>query len=157
MANPNFLTDADIYNRMGGVAALTQLIDPRYEGAPDPVILGLAQQDACNKVISAAGVQAELGGFTISEFRDKFPHLVTIAALLCIYNCWDYGSSGQACPEHVEQKKKEAELDLEKLSLRRLKHGAADFSPNPSQRVTQVDNDPNHTRMTLGSFQRGFC
>lgn len=56
MPNPNFLTDEDVYNRMGGQPALTQLIDPRYEGAPDPAILGLAQQDACNKVIAAAGV-----------------------------------------------------------------------------------------------------
>ncbi len=157
MPNPNFLTDADIYNRIGGMPALTQLIDPRYEGAPDPAILGLAQQDACNKVIAAAGVQADLGGFSIPDFREKFPHLVTIAALLCIYNCWDYGSSGQACPPHVEKKKADAELELQQLSLRRLKHGAADFSPNPAQRVTQVDNNPNHTRATLEGYQRGFC
>ena len=156
MPNPNFLFDPDIYDRVGGQAVLTQLIDPNASGMPDVYILRKTQEDACNDVIAAAGVQADLNGFTISEFREKFPHLVTLASHICIYYCWLYGSSGQACPERIRELKTEADSKLEMLSERRRKHGAVDFSPNPAQRVTQVDNNPKHTRMTLEGFQRGF-
>ena len=33
MANPNFLTDADLWRRMGGQDKLTQLLDPERTGA----------------------------------------------------------------------------------------------------------------------------
>jgi hypothetical protein len=156
MANPVFITDADVYNRIGGRAALTQLIDPEGTGAWSPDVLLTAQQDACNEIIAAAGVQAELGGFTIDDFRVKFPHLITLAAHRCIYLCWLYGSAGQACPDRIIALKDDTGRELDQLAERRRKHGAVDFSPTPAQRVTQVDNDPHHRRMTLRSWQRGF-
>jgi hypothetical protein len=156
--NQNFLVDADIYDRIGGQAVLTQLIDPQFSGVFSQDILKKAEQDACNEIIAAAGVQADLNGFTIPDFRDKFPHLITIAAQYCIYLCWLYGTSGQACPERILGFKTDVDLKLEQLALRKRKHGAADFSPYPAQRVTQVNNNPNHRRSTLIGFQRGgFC
>lgn len=158
MPNQNFLLDSDIYDRIGGQAALTQLLDPQFEGVFSQDMLQKVENDACNEVIAAAGVQVDLNGFTVAQFRDKFPHLITIAAQYSLYLCWLYGTSGQACPDRIVTFKAEAELKLQQLAERRRKHGASDFAPYPAQKVTQVDNNPNHTRTTLLGFQRGgFC
>ncbi len=154
--NPLFIIDTDIYNRIGGQAVLTQLIDPQGQGTWNQDILTLAKQDACNEVISAAGVQADLNGFTVDDFRSKFPNLVTLAAQRCIYLNWVYGTSGQACPDRIVALKQDTDAELQRLAERRRKHGAVDFSPSPAQRVAQIDNDPTRTRMTLRSWQKGF-
>ena len=60
MANPVFIEDADLWKRMGGQDKLTQLLDPQNTGTWDTGLSLTARTDACNKVIAAAGLQAEL-------------------------------------------------------------------------------------------------
>lgn len=157
MASPSFCTRADVYNRAGGEAALSQLIDPEGTGTYSTTILDLAIQDATNLVVMAAGVQSVLSGYTQEQIAEKFPELVTIAALKAIPLCWDYGTSGRARPEHVQGMDARADALLQMLAERRRKHGATDFSPTPAQEISQIDIDPNNERMTLTSFRRGFC
>lgn len=135
MANPVFITDEDLYLRIGGRAALTQLLDPNKTGMWNTDTTLRARQDACNLVIEAAGVQADLAGNTVDQFRDRYPALVTHACFKALYLCWLYGSSGQACPERIAALNTEAEAGMENLSKRRRKHGSVDFSPQPAQEV----------------------
>ena len=71
MPNQVFITDADVFQRIGGKAALLNCsirtgpgagIRPRWT----------AKQDACNFVLEAAGVAADLGGFQASGSRPSF-------------------------------------------------------------------------------------
>jgi hypothetical protein len=80
---------------MGGQDKLTQLIDPERTGVWDAATAEIARQDACNQILASAGIHAE-HVVDVTEFRDKFPHLVTVAAQLAIVLLWDYGTSGQA-------------------------------------------------------------
>lgn len=157
--NQVFIQDSDLWLRVGGQAALTQLIDPGKTGRFNPTISLLARTDACNIVLEAAGVQADLNGFAASEFGLRFPNLVTYAALKAIALAWTYGSGGQALPPGLARYDEEANQALELLATRRRKHGASDFSPQPAQAVSgRVDNDPHRDRMTLSSWKNsGFC
>ncbi|MFO0578693.1 MAG: hypothetical protein U1A78_32220 [Polyangia bacterium] len=158
MANPVFITDEDLYLRIGGRAALTQLMDPNKTGAWNAESTLRARTDACALVIEAAGVQADLSGNTVEEFRVRFPNLVVYACFKALYLSWVFGSSGQACPEKVSALNQEADAGLEKLATRRRKHGSVDYSPEPAQEVRgSIDMDPGSTRMTLASWRSGFC
>lgn len=156
MANPLFITDADVYSRIGGKAALTQLIDPNRTGTWDQVTLDTAKRDACNIVLEAAGVAADLGGFQATEFAAKFPNLVTYAALKALALVWVYGTGGQAMPERIASFDAQAMAGIELLATRRRKHGASDYSPQPSQQISgtiQMGED----RITLSGWKSGFC
>ena len=158
MPNQVFISDADLYNRLGGQAALTQLLDPQGTGAWNPEVSLLARTDACNFVLEAAGVPADMAGYPASDFAAKFPNLVTYAALKAIALAWQYGSGGQAMPAGVVKYDAQADQGLSLLASRRRKHGASDFSPAPSQAVRgSIDNDPDFNRMTLASWRNGFC
>lgn len=157
--NQVFIQDSDLYNRVGGQAALVQLLDPGKTGRWNTTISLLARTDACNFVLEAAGVQADLNGYAASEFASKFPNLVTYAALKAVALAWNYGSGGQAMPPGVARYDELANDGLELLATRKRKHGASDFSPQPAQAVSgRVDNDPHRDRMTLSSWKNsGFC
>lgn len=158
MPNQVFISDQDLYDRIGGPAALTQLIDPDGAGKWNPSVSLKARTDACNFTLEAAGVQADLGGFTAADFATKFPNLVTWASLKGIALAWLYGSGGQAMPPGISFYDQQANAGLEMLATRRRKHGASDFSPQPAQQINgSVDHDPNLTRMTLDSWKSGFC
>lgn len=153
-------TNADVYNRFGGEAALSAAIDPEGTGTYSTAVLTLAIQDASNRVASAAGVQVELTvdpAYSQVQFQEKFPELVTLAAQLALVLCWHYGTAGRALPENLAALNVACEAQLQLLAERRRKHGAIDYSPTPAQAVAQVDNDPYLDRMTLSSFRRGFC
>lgn len=156
--NQVFITDADLYNRVGGQAALVTLLDNGRQGRWNTTVSLLARTDSCNIVLEAAGVQADLNGYTASDFAQKFPNLVTYAALKAIALAWTYGSGGQALPAGVQRYDDQANQALELLATRRRKHGASDFSPQPAQQISgAIDNDPDRTRMTLDSWRSGFC
>lgn len=158
MANPVFIEDSHLYLRLGGQAALTQLMDPQKTGRWSPAVSLTARSDACNKVLSAAGVAADLGGYSAAEFASKFPNLVTTAALKAIALSWLYASSGQAMPEGIAKIDAEAESDMDKLAERKRKQGAADFNPDAAQLVNgSIDNDPNLDRMTMASWKSGWA
>lgn len=158
MPSPVFISDEDLFLRIGGRAALAQLMDPDKSGSWDTQISLRARADACNIVIEAAGVQVDLAGNTVEEFRDRYSALVTHAAQKALYFCWLYGTGGQACPERITALNDEVETALENLAKRRRKHGATDYSPQPAQEVRgSIDNDPGRTRMTLSSWRSGFC
>lgn len=155
--NQVFISDADLYNRVGGQAALTQLIDPGRQGRWNTTVSLLARTDACNIVLEAAGVQSDLGGLAAGEFATRFPSLVTYAALKAIPLAWVYGSGGQALPPGLQRYDEQANQALELLATRRRKHGASDYSPQPSQEIAgSLDNDPERIRTTLDSW-RSFC
>ena len=153
-------TNADVYNRFGGEAALAQAIDPEGTGTYSTGILTLAIQDASNRVASAAGVQAVLTtdpAYSQTEYQDKFPELVTLAAQLALILCWTYGTSGRALPDNLAALNVSVEAQLQLLAERRRKHGAVDYSPAPNQAITQIDNDPDRNRMVLSSWRNtGF-
>ena len=158
MPNQVFITDADLYLRVGGQAALTQLIDPGRTGKWNTAVSLTARTDACNLVLEAAGVQADLNGYAASDFSAKFPNLVTYASLKAVALAWVYGTGGQAMPPGVQAYAAQADQGLELLATRRRKHGASDFSPQPAQAVNGgIDNDPDNDRMTLKSWKKGFC
>lgn len=158
MANQVFIEDSDLYRRCGGQAALTQLMDPHKTGKWDPGVSLIARQDACNLVLSAVGVQNDLGGIPASEFAAKFPNLVTIASQKAIALCWLYGCAGQAVPDRITDYDQKADAELEKLSLRRRKNGASDFTPTLSNEINgAISMDPNSNRMTLASWRDGWC
>lgn len=158
MANPVFIYDADLYNRLGGRAALTQLLDPEGRGIWSAEMSLLVRTDACNLVIEAAGVQVELSGGTVEQFRARYPNLVTYASLKGLVLGWLFGSGGQALPERLAAFDAKVETALERLATRRRMHGAVDFDPQPAQEVRgSVDMDPNGERMGLASWKSGFC
>lgn len=156
MPNQVFITDADLYDRIGGRAALTQLLDATGSGIWNATVSLKARTDACNIVLEAAGVQSDLGGVPAEEFAAKHPNLVTYAALKALALVWIYGTGGQAMPARLAAFDVQAEQALEKLATRRRKHGASDFSPQPAQEIGgALDLDPDRTRMTLRSWM-GF-
>lgn len=158
MPNPVFIFDEDLYKRIGGRPALTQLTDGKKTGTWNVETTARARFDACNIVLEAAGVQSDLGGYGATEFSSRFPNLVTYAVFKALYLTWLYGTSGQACPPNVIAFNQEADAGLERLAVRRRKGGAADFSPQPSQEVRgSIDNDPDGSRMTLAGWKTGFC
>lgn len=153
MAHP--LLEADIYQRVGGQAALTQLIDPNSQGRWDADMLDRAMGDAWTYVISAVQVQADIVGLTVDQIRDRYPDYVTLAAQKTLKFLWVYGSAGQACPAKVVELDRLADAQLQLLAERRRKHGAQNTDPSAAQRVTRIDIDPSNERMTLSSF-KGF-
>lgn len=158
MANPNFLVDADLWQRMGGRDKLTQLLDPEKTGVWDATTAAIARADACNEVLASAGIHSE-HVVNIAEFRDKFPHLVTIAAQYAVVLVWQYGSSGQAKPEGIADLAAKSEASLELLRAKKIKQGTPEFNPQSAQKIVgAIDLDPGNGRMTLGSWKRGgFC
>lgn len=153
MAHP--LTEADVYNRVGGRAALAQLIDPDRVGAWDAATLDLAMQDGWNFVTSAVQVQSDIVGLTAQQLRDQFPDFVSLAAMKALKFVWAYGSAGQALPARIDELNKECDAQLQLLAERRRKHGGQNTDPAATQRITRVEIDPRNERMTLRSF-RGF-
>lgn len=156
MPNQVFISDADVFQRIGGKAALTQLLDPNRTGTWDQATLDSAKQDACNFVLEAAGVAADLGGYQASEFASKFPNLVTYAALKALALVWTYGTGGQAMPDRIAAFDAQAMAGLELLATRRRKHGASDYSPQPSQQINGTIS-MGEGRMTLAGWKSGFC
>lgn len=159
MANPVFITDDDLWVRAGGRDKLTQLIDPEKTGAWDATISATARQDACNKVIAAAGLQAELET-DVTTFRDHYPHLVTLAAQLALGLVWDYGTSGQARPANIESLVTTAETDLVAIRERRLKTGTVSFRPNAAQFIEagiSLNANRDEPRLTLSNWRRSIC
>lgn len=153
MAHP--LLESDIYQRIGGKPALTQLLDPRQTGTWDPATLDTAMQDAWNYVLAAVQVQADVVGLTVDQLREQYPDYVALAAQKTLKFAWVYGSSGQACPDRIAQLDQLADQQLQQLAERRRKHGAQNSDPGAAQRITRIDNDPCNERMTLRSF-KGF-
>lgn len=156
MAALSLCTPADVYNRFGGEAALSQAIDPTGTGTYSTDILTLAIQDASNRVAAAAGVQSILvtdPPYSQAQYQEKFPELVTLAAQLALILCWTYGTSGRALPDNLTALNAAVEAQMQLLAERRRKHGAVDYSPAPNQAIAQIDNDPNHNRMVLSSWR----
>lgn len=153
MAHP--LIDSDVYNRIGGQRALTELMDPNGNGTWDVSMLELAMGDAWNFVVDSAGVQVELSGQTNAEIRANFPSLITIAALKALPFAWLNATGGQALPDGILRYDTLADQHLVALSERRKKHGAVGYEAPISQRVARVDLDPEKNRMTLESFRSG--
>lgn len=151
MSHP--LQDSDIYNRVGGQDKLTQLIDPQGTGTWSTATLELAMQDAWNFVVAAVGVQVELVGLTTQQLRDGYGHLITLASQKTIRLLWNYGTSGQACPQKIIDLDALADQQLQLLAERRRKHGNIGTNPTPAQAVQQVDINPLRDRMTLGGFR----
>lgn len=153
MPNQVFITDQDLYDRLGGQAALTQLMDPDGRGTWNAIVSLKARTDACNLVLEAAGVQADLGGVAAEEFAARYPNLVTYACFKALPLAWIYGAGGQAMPAQLDALDKRADAGLENLATRRRKHGASDYSPRPAQEINgAVDMDPDRTRMPLRSW-----
>lgn len=151
MAHP--LEDSDLYNRVGGQAALTQLIDPTGTGTWSAETIELVKQDAWNFVVAAVSVQVELSGLTMAQIRAGYGHLITLASQKGIRLLWNYGTSGQACPPRIVDMDALADQQLQMLAERRRKHGDIGTSPTPSQAVQQVDMNPYRDRMTLSGFR----
>jgi hypothetical protein len=149
------LEETDLYRRIGGKAALTQLLDPQQTGTWDAETAELAMQDGWNLVVSAAGVQSEFATLTKPQLRDQFPDLIMYASFLALPLLWQYGTSGQAVPQTVKDKEAQAKIDLELYAQRKRKHGSQSTNPAAAQRVALVDPDPDHNRMTLAAF-KGF-
>lgn len=160
MPTPPFelCTEADVYNRIGGQRALAQLIDPDGTGTWSTAVVTLAIRDATNQVVMAAGVQSVLSGMTNAQAQERFPELVTITAQLSIGLVWDYGTSGRARPDGVQNLYAGGQAQLQLLATRQRKHGATDYSPAPNQAIRNIDSDPNQTRSlgTISSWQRGW-
>lgn len=153
MAHP--LIESDVWLRIGGRPALTQLANPQGTVRWDAPTVDTGMQDAWNFTVAAVGVQAELTGYTNAEIREKFPHLITVASQKALRFIWVAGSGGQALPEGIKEIDALADQQLQLLAERRRKHGAIGFSPAPAQAVEEIDNNPCHTRMTLRGFREG--
>lgn len=151
MAHP--LVAADVYNRMGGQQALTQLMNPSGTITWNVAMLDTAMGDAWNFVVAAVGVQAELAGYTDSQIREQYPQLITIAAQKSLRFGWLGGSGGQALPQGIKDIDELADAQLQLLAERRRKHGAVGVSPAPAQQISQVRIDQDNSRMTLGGFR----
>lgn len=152
--NPQFLTDADVYRRVGGADKLAQLIDPERTGQWNQDTLDAAKQDACNQVLAAAGVQSE-HVTDVTDFRDKFPHLVTIAAQKAVILAWTYGTSGMAIPDALRELSTELSAAMEDLSRNRRAHGSVTYSPTASR---SMNGAVSVSANTLTSWQRSpFC
>lgn len=149
------LIDSDVYNRIGGERALTELMDPNGRGTWDVSMLETAMGDAWNFVVDSAGVQVELAGQTNAEIRTNFPSLITIASLKSLGFSWLNATGGQALPDGILRYDTLADQHLVALSERRKKHGAVGYDAPISQRIDRVDIDPGKTRMTLESFRGG--
>lgn len=149
------LVESDMYQRIGGKPALTQLIDPEQTGTWDVAVLELAMQDAWNFVLAAGQVQVDVVGLTNDQLRERYPDYITLAAQKALKFVWVYGSSGQACPVKIAELDRMADQQLQLLAERRRKHGAQNVDPSAAQRVTGIDIDPCRERMTLRSF-KGF-
>jgi len=147
------LDEDDLYRRIGGKAALTQLIDPQQTGTWDAATVELAMQDGWNMVVSAAGVQSEFSALTKPQLREQFPDLIMYASFLALPLLWQYGTSGQAAPTLVKDREAQAKIDLELYAQRKRKHGSQSTNPAAAQRVALVDPDPDHNRMTLSAFK----
>ncbi len=158
MPNQVFIADSDLYNRCGGQAALTQLIDPGKTGRWNTAVSLMVRTDACNIVLSAAGVATDLGGVAAGDFAARFPDLVTLAAYKALALAWLAGSGGQAMPAGVQRYDEMADQGLELLATRRRKHGASDYATKPAQQINgSLDMDPLRTKMTMAGFRSGFC
>jgi len=154
LAHP--LEEADVWKRIGGRAALTQLVNPEGTTSWDADTVDTAMQDAWNYVVAAVGVQAELAGYSNAEIRANFPQLVTVGSQKALRFVWVAGSGGQALPAGIQEIDALAEQQLQMLAERRRKHGAVGFSPSPAQAVDGgIDNNPNRDRMTLSGFRDG--
>ncbi len=149
------LLESDVYVRIGGKAALTQLIDPAGTGTWDTTTLQTAMQDAWNFVTAAVQVQADIVGKTIQQLRECYPDYISLAAMKTLKLLWVYGSSGQALPPRIDELDKLADAQLQMLAERRRKHGAQNTQTSAAQRITEINIDPHHRRMTLESF-KGF-
>lgn len=130
--NQVFITDADLYNRIGGQAAFAQLIDPAKTGKLNSTISLLARTDACAVVLEAAGVQADLEGHTVAAFVDAYPNLVAWASYKAIALAWTYASGGQAMPTSVQRIEDLANWGLEQLATRRKYGNAPQSSAAPA-------------------------
>lgn len=150
-------TTADVYRRIGGQAALAQLLDPEGTGTWDTTTLTLAIQDASSEVIMAAGAQSQISATSQEQYAERFPELVTLAAQRALVLVWIYGTSGRAMPAGIETVGALANQKLEDLRARKAKHGAVDYSPEPSHRIASVDMDPDRSRVTLASWKSGWC
>lgn len=148
------LTAEDVYERFGGRAALTQIIDPARQGTWSETTLDLAQEDAWLWVISHGMVQADLEGLTKEQIRAQFPDYISLAARKTVVNLWLAGSSGQALPPRLQELNQELNRQCEALAERRRKHGGQNTDPSAAQRITRISLDDGQ-RMTLASF-RGF-
>lgn len=151
MAHP--LTEADVYNRVGGQAALVQLIDPGGAGTWNPEMLDAAMQDGWNFVLSAVQVQADIVGLTSAQIRERYPDYVSLASMKTLKFVWIWGSSGQALPSRIDELDKLVDAQLQMLAERRRKHGAQNTDSSAAQRIVRVDIDPDRTRMTIASFR----
>lgn len=151
MSHP--LVAADVYDRLGGKAALTQLIDPEGRGTWNEQMLDKAMGDAWLDVISYTGVQTSIEGLTTEQIRDAFPDYVSKAARLTVPILWVSATGGQALPPTLASLKAELLTQLEAMAQRRRKHGGPNTDPSAAQRVVRISLDDG--RMTLASF-KGF-
>jgi hypothetical protein len=149
------LTEADVWRRIGGRAALTQLVNPGGTTTWDAATVEIGMQDAWNFVVAAVGVQVELAGQTNDQIRENFPHLVTLASQKALRFIWVSGSGGQAVPDGIKELDTLADQQLQMLAERRRKHGAVGFSPSPAQAIENIDLNKFGGRMTLTGFRDG--
>lgn len=147
------LLPADVYDRFGGKAALTQIIDPVGLGTWSDTMLDAAMLDAWLWVLSHVGVQAELAGLTHEQLRADYPDYISLAARKTVPNLWLAGSSGQAMPDAIKELNGELNAQLDALAERRRKHGGQNTDPSAAQRVARISLAEG--RMTLSSF-KGF-
>lgn len=153
MSSAHPLLPADVYNRFGGKAALTQLIDPNGQGTWSEETLDTAMLDAWLWVLSFVQVQAQIVGLTNDQLREAYPDYISLAARKTVPNLWLAGASGQAMPEAIKELNGELNAQLEALAERRRKHGGQNTDPSAAQRVARIALADG--RMTLGAF-KGF-
>lgn len=147
-----FITDADVFGRFGGEQYLNQCLDNENDGVYDAERLRLAKIDACEKVAAACQVQIDVrAAFTANQIPQ---YMITMAAQEAVYLCWQYGTTGQACPQFTIAQHDENDRELERIRTRQRAIGAPEPYPKSSQIQAAPPYDPRGVRFTVRNFSR---
>lgn len=147
-----FITDADVFGRFGGEQYLNQCLDNDGDGVYDADRLRLAKIDACEKVAAACQVQIDVRAAFVANQIPQY--MVTMAAQEAVYLCWQYGTTGQACPQFTLAQHEENDRELERIRTRQRSIGAPETYPKTSQALYRPNYDPYGQRFTVRNFSR---
>lgn len=149
MADLIYITDQDVFLRFGGQQYLAQALGNGFAGIDQDRLL-LAKRDACEKIAAACQVQIDVQAAFKAGNIPQF--MVTLAAQECVYLCWLYGTTGQACPDFVKAQHDEVDRELERIRTRQRSIGSPEKYPASSQLLEKSNYDPTRTRMTVRNF-----